>query len=226
VRVVEIAGLDFNGCGGTHCRATGEVGRLLICGTKEVRGKFRIYFKCGDRCATEEQLRTEHLLGLQAAFGAELLPDFSEKALAVLERKIALEIQQKNLRERLVAAERALWLAEAPEVNGRRMIFRLVENGDAKHVKAVCDAAILTAPAVVVAGVADNGQITLIFARTRDKDAEPNLGARLRALAAAHGGKGGGSAIAAQGMMADTPASRAALRAVFEALIGAGGSAS
>jgi alanyl-tRNA synthetase len=221
VRVVEIPGLDFNGCGGTHCRATGEVEKLLICGTKEVRGKFRIYFKCGGRCDTEEQLRTDHLLTLQTAFGAELLPEFAEKAVAVLARKEQLELQNKALRESLVAADAALWLAEATDAGGQRMIFRLIENGDAKHVKAVCDAVITAASAVIIAGVAENGQISLIFARARSKNPEPNLGARLRNLAAAHGGKGGGSAIAAQGMMADTPASRAALRAVFEELIGA-----
>ncbi len=49
LRVVEITGLDRSACGGTHVRATGEIGSLLIGGTEKVRQTTRLTFVCGHR---------------------------------------------------------------------------------------------------------------------------------------------------------------------------------
>ena len=49
LRIVEIAGLDRSACGGTHVRATGEIGPVLIRKLDKVRGAVRIEFLCGAR---------------------------------------------------------------------------------------------------------------------------------------------------------------------------------
>jgi alanyl-tRNA synthetase len=49
VRLVEIAGLDLNTCGGTHLRSTAEIECVLLCGTEPMRGGTRVFFVAGRR---------------------------------------------------------------------------------------------------------------------------------------------------------------------------------
>ena len=210
VRVVEIEGLDFNGCGGTHCRTTREVGELVIVGVKAVRGQFRIYFQCGGRAAREHARRLTTLLDMQAAFGVELLPELHEKALQTLERRNHLEAENRALRARMLELDTERLLLRAERRGERLFAAALLEEGDAKYIKAVCDAAVAQENLLALCAVKAGEHLSLIFARSKSKDQGPNLGALLKELAAAHGGKGGGSAVLAQGMMPDTPESRAA----------------
>ncbi len=49
IRIVTIEGLDRSACGGTHVRATGEIGPILLRKTEKMRGNLRIHFVCGHR---------------------------------------------------------------------------------------------------------------------------------------------------------------------------------
>jgi uncharacterized protein (TIGR02270 family) len=49
LRVISIEGLDRSACGGTHVRATGEIGPVLIRKLDKVRGAVRVEFLCGLR---------------------------------------------------------------------------------------------------------------------------------------------------------------------------------
>ena len=49
LRIVSIAGLDRSACGGTHVRATGEIGVILVRKVERVRKAARLEFVCGLR---------------------------------------------------------------------------------------------------------------------------------------------------------------------------------
>lgn len=49
LRVVSIADLDHSACGGTHVRATGEIGSLLCGRLEKIRKNMRLEFACGLR---------------------------------------------------------------------------------------------------------------------------------------------------------------------------------
>lgn len=53
IRIVEMEGVEYNACGGTHVAATGEIGILKLLKTEKVKGGTRIYFKCGFRALNE-----------------------------------------------------------------------------------------------------------------------------------------------------------------------------
>ena len=77
MRVVEMAGVEFNACGGTHVAATGAIGGLLLRGTEKVKGGVRVEFVCGVRAvrtAREEHRRMTEIAGLLTA-GAREAPD-------------------------------------------------------------------------------------------------------------------------------------------------------
>jgi alanyl-tRNA synthetase len=49
LRIVTIDGLDRSACGGTHVRATGEIGAILIRKVERVKQLVRLEFLCGER---------------------------------------------------------------------------------------------------------------------------------------------------------------------------------
>src|SRR4029453_4102051 len=49
LRIVTIDALDRSACGGTHVRATGEIGTITLRGTERVRKQTRVEFLCGAR---------------------------------------------------------------------------------------------------------------------------------------------------------------------------------
>ncbi|RAS73104.1 alanyl-tRNA editing protein [Priestia endophytica] len=53
IRLVIIDEFDYNGCGGTHPNATGEVGAIKVLNWERQRKKIRLYFVCGNRVMTQ-----------------------------------------------------------------------------------------------------------------------------------------------------------------------------
>jgi alanyl-tRNA synthetase len=49
LRIVQMQGIEFNACGGTHVRSTGEIGSILLRRVEKVRQGWRVEFVCGLR---------------------------------------------------------------------------------------------------------------------------------------------------------------------------------
>ena len=49
VRIVEIEGIDYNACGGTHVETTAQLGIIHVTGIKKVRGNVRLSYVAGNR---------------------------------------------------------------------------------------------------------------------------------------------------------------------------------
>ncbi|WP_068503087.1 alanyl-tRNA editing protein [Paenibacillus kribbensis] len=49
IRIVEIEGIEYNACGGTHVAQTGEIGIIKCLKWEKQKGMARIHFKCGAR---------------------------------------------------------------------------------------------------------------------------------------------------------------------------------
>ncbi|WP_110928022.1 alanyl-tRNA editing protein [Bacillus massiliglaciei] len=70
IRIVEIEGIEFNPCGGTHVNMTGEIGPLKIFKTEKQKNSTRIYFTCGYRCLYDYTDSLDTLSQLSAKFNA------------------------------------------------------------------------------------------------------------------------------------------------------------
>ncbi|MDR6879778.1 DHHA1 domain-containing protein [Bacillus sp. 3255] len=53
IRIVEIQGIEYNACGGTHVASTGEIGMIKLLRSEKQKGNTRVYFKCGYRALDE-----------------------------------------------------------------------------------------------------------------------------------------------------------------------------
>ena len=97
VRLVEIAGIDLNTCGGTHLASTGELEALKLLGTEKLRGGTRLSFVAGGRVRRRLGAHEARAAALRVLLGA---PD--EGLAAAVEAKLG----------QLSAAEKALRAAE------------------------------------------------------------------------------------------------------------------
>jgi alanyl-tRNA synthetase len=206
VRVVQIGGhankLDgysMELCGGTHTRATGEIGLFRIVGESAIAAGVR---------------RIEAVAGLEAYGLAnsqlQLIRSIAGKInspVHELEKKVELLLaHQKELEKSLKsaiqrnAAQTASWLlTRAHEVNGVPLITQIFPDSDADYLQAIADALKGRFKGVVVVGGATDGSVSLIASVSPEFTAKVQAGKIIQQIAPIVGGKGGGKPDNARG---------------------------
>jgi len=111
IRLVEIAGVDLNTCGGTHVRSTAELQAVSLVGTERLRGGTRVFFVAGDRARRRMAAHEARNLRLRELLGA---PDDELVALTELR-----EGQLRDARRTLKHVTGELARAEAVALTAR-----------------------------------------------------------------------------------------------------------
>jgi alanyl-tRNA synthetase len=217
IRLVEIAGIDLNTCGGTHCTSTAELEALKLLGTESVRGGTRLLFVAGGR------LRRRH--GAHHRRNAELrtlLGTSDEDLVATVEAKLRqLKEAQRAVRGleeelALAEAERLVARGDAGAEGGTVVLTAHWPERDLPFLQRVARAATERAPDRVVfltCGDGEEGAFLLGAGEAADLD----VAALGRRVAEVLGGRGGGSGGIFQGK-----ATRMSRRGDAAALLGAG----
>ncbi len=201
IRLVEIVGFDINACGGSHCRSTSGIGKIIICGTKEVRGLFRLYFKSGKAAFEEEKLRTAHLIAAQQALNVEMTEALPETARNTVELLRAAEARALAAAAHLEEADLERYHLACEDVGGIPFLARVItDHYNAKHFKNIGDKLVKVHKATVLFALVGEGETALILMRPKGGKT-PDLGAVLKNLLAKYEGKGGGSPVMAQGQL-------------------------
>jgi alanyl-tRNA synthetase len=81
IRIVEINGVEYNACGGTHVASTGAIGIIKLLKMEKQKGNTRIYFLCGLRALAEFNENVRILGALSGKFntGKDEIIDRIEK---------------------------------------------------------------------------------------------------------------------------------------------------
>jgi alanyl-tRNA synthetase len=104
IRLVIIPEFDYNGCGGTHPKTTGEVGPIKIFGWEKNRGNVRLQFACGFRAINElhqKQLVLQEITALLRTSDREAPQKLSQ----ILASHLALEKDIAVLNDQLLEHE-------------------------------------------------------------------------------------------------------------------------
>jgi alanyl-tRNA synthetase len=214
IRVVTIQDLDRSACGGTHVRATGEIGSIHIRKAERVRKQVRLDFLCGARAVARARTDREILAALAAASSAspDDLPALFEKQRADLK---AAEMARRGLEEELSGYRaRELYHTTGPDKDGRRRIVHRQTAGTGEELRALGQAVTALSSAVLLAVLGTPPTVLLATSADTGLDA----GAILKPILAELGGRGGGSARLAQGTVPGTEALEAALLRVEQAV--------
>jgi alanyl-tRNA synthetase len=215
--------LDLNACGGTHVASTSQIGAVLIRGTERIRQSTRVSFLCGNRAIAaaraDDALLTQ--LGREVSVGRADLP----AALARRKAEIrAAGKERQALREDLANYHASRLLVEDPPHQDPpqpdlRIVRRIFPDRDPDYIKLLASRLISAAPHTVALlastqsqtpqqtgqpaqpanSPATNSPATVVVGCSQDLGR--NAGELLRAALATAGGRGGGSATLAQGLV-------------------------
>ncbi len=200
LRVIEIDGLDYSPCGGTHLMSTGELMALWLGRRERIRGRWRVEFLAGERAlaAAREALKDRRaLMERLSCSGAELG-----------ERVAALQSEGARLRKterRLIALEariEAEALGEDPgwEIMEEDLKLLVRDFGDRGQagLNELAGALCAGRPCILLAACRDRGEGRLLFQRSPGEG--PHLGDLLGSLLSAVDGRGGGGPDRAHGV--------------------------
>ena len=194
VRIISIQDLDRSACGGTHVRATGEIGPILLRKLDRIRGNLRIEFLCGGRAIARARADFDALSEIARIFSAPL-----DDAPAMVEAQREKLQESDRARRRLAtelaeASGRALLTETEPGPDGIRRVLRRVETlADESRTEAQ---SFTSAGAAIFLAAAENPPTILLAA---SKNSGIHAGDLLKRALAEAGGRGGGNAALAQG---------------------------
>ncbi|MFQ5513286.1 MAG: alanine--tRNA ligase [Myxococcota bacterium] len=199
VRVVSF-GPSTELCGGTHVRATGDIGGLRVISQSAVgAGVRRIEALTG--IAALEHARRESTLLREAAAALRTAPaELPDRIHRLLDRQRELEREVEKLRSQLRRGVHADPMQQVEEVAGRRVIMAELPDASPKELRSAIDELKQRLGSGVVLLVArqPNGKVALAIGVTADLTAELSAGELVRAVAEAVAGTGGGRADFAQ----------------------------
>jgi alanyl-tRNA synthetase len=206
VRVVQIGGraekLDgysMELCGGTHTRATGEIGLFRIVGENAIAaGVRRIEAVAGleaYRKATDEVALIKSISGKVNSPVHEL----EKKIESLLEQQKAMEKQLKAAQQREASNAASNLLEEIKTINGVPAIIHNLGSADGDFLQSVADSLKGRFKGVVVLGGVANGAVALVAAVSPEFTAKVQAGKIIQQIAPMVGGRGGGKPDNARG---------------------------
>jgi alanyl-tRNA synthetase len=198
IRVIDVSGYDRSACGGTHVRATHEIGPIQITGASRAKKQTRVEFICGGRVLRHAQATHRALESISQTISAPLL-ETPPAVAAVWQDLQRAKKRIEDLESELLDHEAAAF----PVENGcAAAVFRDRGIDTLKRLAA----GIARRPGTVVLLADQSDQLRVVFARATDSALD--VSALLRKTIEKFGGRGGGRPDFAQagGLNADSPA--------------------
>jgi alanyl-tRNA synthetase len=206
VRVVQIGGqparLDgysMELCGGTHTRATGEIGLFRILAESAVAAGVRRIEAIAGLPALDKARADEGLIRSMAAKLNSPLGELEKKLEALLTHNRELEKALKAAAQREASGRARELLPQAETVNGVPALIANLGEADGETLQTVVDALKSQFSGVILLGGHSAGAVALVAAVTPEFTSKVQAGKLIQTIAPLVGGKGGGRPDGARG---------------------------
>jgi alanyl-tRNA synthetase len=199
VRVVQIGGRagDLNGysmelCGGTHTRATGEIGLFRIAAESAIAAGIRRIEAVSGLEAYNRANEELQLIKTLAGKVNSPVGELEKKIEALLAQQKELEKQLKSMQQKQAAETARGLVAKAQTVGSTRAIIENLGPADGDFLQSIADGLKSQFKGVVVLGGVSNGAVALIATVASDFTKQVQAGKIIQTIAPIVGGKGGG----------------------------------
>ena len=194
VRVVTVPGFSVELCGGTHCRATGDIGLFTIVQEGGVAaGVRRIEALTGQGALADHHARRQTLQRLLASLGVaqQQVPDAVAR-LVQDARRLTREVQE--LKVKVAMGGGAAAAADHDQIEGVNVVVRSVPGLDKNALRELADSLKnrMGSGVVVLASGSGEGKVAMVATATADLRNRVHAGNIVKALAPLVGGGGGG----------------------------------
>ena len=206
VRVVQIGGqaAQLNGysmelCGGTHTRATGEIGMFRILGESAVAAGVRRIEAIAGLPSLDKARADEALIRSLAAKLNSPLGELEKKLEGLLAHSRELEKSLKAASHREASGKARDLLVKSETLNGVPALIANLGEADGETLQTVVDALKSQFNGVILLGGHSAGAVALVAAVTPEFTAKVQAGKLIQTIAPIIGGKGGGRPDGARG---------------------------
>jgi len=195
VRVVSVPGFSLELCGGTHVRATGDIGLFAILSESGVAaGVRRVEAICGMESLKVYQRDRDELDRIASTLTArpgEIAPRIT--ALADENKRLARELQQARMKAAMGSGGGAGTDDEAIDIAGVKLVAREVAGLDKEGLRALVDKhRDRIKSGIVVLASPSEGKVSIVVGVTPDLTKRVPAGQVVKLLAPIIGGGGGG----------------------------------
>jgi alanyl-tRNA synthetase len=206
VRVVQIGGgagkLDgysMELCGGTHTRATGEIGLFRIVGESAIAAGVRRIEAVAGLTAYDVMKLDRELIKTVAGKVSSPVHELDKKIEALLAHQKELEKRLKSAQQREAFARAKDLVAKAETFGGIPAIVTTLVGADADILQTIVDVLKTHFNGVIVLAGVTNGAVSLVANVSPDFTAKVQAGKIIQTIAPIVGGKGGGKPDNARG---------------------------
>jgi alanyl-tRNA synthetase len=193
VRVVRMGDFSMELCGGTHVKATGDIGLFRITSEGGIAsGVRRIEVVTGEAAVRYTQQQQNVLQQIAGELKTE--PSSVADKVQQLQHKFR-ELERKNeqLQQKLAQQAGGGLIAQAVDINGVKAIIAELDQADPKSLRGlVDDLKNQMGSGIVLLGTANGDKVSLIAGVTTDLTSKVKAGDIVNQAANVVGGKGGG----------------------------------
>ncbi|XJZ26786.1 DHHA1 domain-containing protein [Bacillota bacterium Lsc_1132] len=198
IRLVIIPNYDYNGCGGTHPKSTGEVRAIKILNWERQKQKIRVQFVCGNRVLNQFDQKQKVLLELTRLLNAPE-QDMPAAVQKLLDSNKEAQKMLEQAREQLLAYEaKDLESESKPFAKSEVYLARVFQNRSIQELQKLARMIVSVNDQANVFFAAENDdRLQVVFARGTAGSVHMKnlLGETLELI----NGKGGGNETFAQG---------------------------
>tara|TARA_R100000781_G_scaffold9562_1_gene8440 strand:+ start:146159 stop:148750 length:2592 start_codon:yes stop_codon:yes gene_type:complete len=193
VRVVRMGDFSMELCGGTHVKATGDIGLFRITSEGGIAsGVRRIEVVTGEAAIRYTQQQQSILQNLAGELKTES-NSVAEKVQQLQQKFRELERKNEQLQQKLAQQAGGGLIAQAIDINGVKAIIAELDQADPKSLRGlVDDLKNQIGSGIVLLGTANGNKVSLIAGVTADLTSKVKAGDIVNQAANVVGGKGGG----------------------------------
>jgi alanyl-tRNA synthetase len=199
VRVVQIGGspTSLDGysmelCGGTHTRATGEIGLFRIVAESAIASGIRRIEALSGLTAYQHANQQLDLIKSLASRVNTPAAELEKKIDSMLAHQKELEKQLKAFQQKQAGSSARALLAKARTLGVLPAIIENLGDGDGDYLQSIADALKGEFKGVVVLGAAAGGAVSLVATVSAEHTKQIQAGKIIQTIAPLVGGKGGG----------------------------------
>lgn len=197
IRLVIIPNFDYNGCGGTHPKVTGEVQAIKILDWDRQKKKTRVQFVCGNRVIKQLSQKHKVLMELTQLLNAPE-KEMKQAVIRLLENGKTAEKELERTLEILLHHEAKSLLKNSKSNLDKKIVSEIFENRTIQELQKLARIIISEDEGVNVFLVSQNeSRLQLVCAR--GTASQVNMKRLISDALAIINGKGGGSDAFAQG---------------------------
>lgn len=201
IRVIEVDGIDFSPCGGTHLKRTSEVGIIKIKRFENYKSGIRIEFCCGYFALETFRKRNETVNQLMRLFSVkdDEIVSFCEQLLENQKHDRTL-IQQLKTQLYRSQVDHLIESYDDESINQDIKVITLIEP-DTSMVDLRLKTAMIAEHDnfIVFAAAKEADKTHFVLSRSQNLSSEFDMGALFKAYVVSYGIKGGGNPMVAQG---------------------------